>query len=116
MATRGGLREGSGIGCCGPIGLLQGCNSAYRVHSKSCMAQSSTAVETTTEDISGISDLTVHLRMMLLIRRFEERLDDLFASGVIKGTSHLYAGQEAVAVGVCAVLTHSDFITSTHRG
>jgi TPP-dependent pyruvate/acetoin dehydrogenase alpha subunit len=54
--------------------------------------------------------------MMLLIRRFEERLDDLFASGVIKGTSHLYAGQEAVAVGVCAVLTRHDFITSTHRG
>jgi len=51
-----------------------------------------------------------------LIRRFEERLDDLFASGVIKGTSHLYAGQEAVAVGVCAVLERSDLITSTHRG
>lgn len=56
------------------------------------------------------------LRMMLLIRRFEERLDDLFASGVIKGTSHLYAGQEAVAVGICAVLTNDDLITSTHRG
>jgi len=34
---------------------------------------------------------------MLLIRRFEEKLDELFSSGVIKGTSHLYAGQEAVA-------------------
>jgi acetoin:2,6-dichlorophenolindophenol oxidoreductase subunit alpha len=54
--------------------------------------------------------------MLLLIRRFEERLDQLFASGVIKGTSHLYAGQEAVAVGVCAALSPSDFITSTHRG
>jgi len=61
-------------------------------------------------------ELHAHLRMMLLIRRFEERLDDLFASGVIKGTSHLYAGQEAVAVGVCAVLTREDLITSTHRG
>ena len=62
------------------------------------------------------SDLLPHLRMMLLIRRFEERLDDLFASGVIKGTSHLYAGQEAVAVGICANLSHEDLITSTHRG
>lgn len=61
-------------------------------------------------------ELTPQLRMMLLIRRFEERLDDLFASGVIKGTSHLYAGQEAVAVGLCSVLTHQDYITSTHRG
>ncbi|HEY0076341.1 MAG TPA: thiamine pyrophosphate-dependent dehydrogenase E1 component subunit alpha [Abditibacteriaceae bacterium] len=61
-------------------------------------------------------NLMPHLRMMLLIRRFEERLDDLFASGVIKGTSHLYAGQEAVAVGICAVLTKEDLITSTHRG
>ncbi|HVF11429.1 MAG TPA: thiamine pyrophosphate-dependent dehydrogenase E1 component subunit alpha [Abditibacteriaceae bacterium] len=62
------------------------------------------------------TDLLPHLRMMLLIRRFEERLDQLFTSGVIKGTSHLYAGQEAVATGVCAVLTQDDFITSTHRG
>lgn len=61
-------------------------------------------------------ELWPHLRLMLLIRRFEERLDDLFASGVIKGTSHLYAGQEAVAAGVCAVLTRHDLITSTHRG
>ncbi len=53
---------------------------------------------------------------MLLIRRFEERLDELFASGVIKGTSHLYAGQEAVATGVCSLLSHDDYITSTHRG
>ena len=62
------------------------------------------------------SDLTPFLRQMLLIRRFEEKLDDLFSSGVIKGTSHLYAGQEAVAVGVCAVLRPDDLMTSTHRG
>ena len=62
------------------------------------------------------TELLPQLRMMLLIRRFEERLDELFASGVIKGTSHLYAGQEAVAVGLCSVLTHQDYITSTHRG
>lgn len=61
-------------------------------------------------------DLSHILRQMLLIRRFEERLDDLFSTGVIKGTSHLYAGQEAVACGVCSVLENTDLITSTHRG
>lgn len=60
--------------------------------------------------------LPLYLRQMLLIRRFEEKLDDLFSSGVIKGTSHLYAGQEAVAVGVCAALNPTDLMTSTHRG
>lgn len=53
---------------------------------------------------------------MLFIRRFEERLDALFSSGAIKGTSHLYAGQEAVAVGICAELSIHDYVTSTHRG
>ena len=61
-------------------------------------------------------ELLPFLRQMLLIRRFEEKLDDLFSSGVIKGTSHLYAGQEAVAVGVCAALEAHDLMTSTHRG
>jgi pyruvate dehydrogenase E1 component alpha subunit len=61
-------------------------------------------------------ELASILRQMLLIRRFEEKLDDLFSSGVIKGTSHLYAGQEAVAVGVCAALLPTDLMTSTHRG
>ncbi len=62
------------------------------------------------------NQLAPQLRQMLLIRRFEEKLDDLFSSGVIKGTSHLYAGQEAVAVGVCAALQPDDLMTSTHRG
>lgn len=61
-------------------------------------------------------NLLPHLRMMMLIRRFEEKLDELFSSGVIKGTSHLYAGQEAVATGICAELSHQDLVTSTHRG
>jgi len=56
------------------------------------------------------------LATMLTIRRFEEKVDELFTSGVIKGTSHLYAGQEAVAVGVCSVLGKDDLVTSTHRG
>jgi pyruvate dehydrogenase E1 component alpha subunit len=53
---------------------------------------------------------------MRLIRSFEERVAKLFADGRIPGFVHLYAGEEAVAVGVCAHLTDRDYITSTHRG
>ncbi|MBU7013861.1 MAG: pyruvate dehydrogenase (acetyl-transferring) E1 component subunit alpha [Theionarchaea archaeon] len=55
-------------------------------------------------------------KKMLEIRMFEEKVYDLFAQNLIPGTMHLYMGQEAVAVGVCAALTPNDFITSTHRG
>jgi len=61
-------------------------------------------------------DFRAVLRQMLLIRRFEEKLDELFSTGVIRGTSHLCAGQEAVACGVCAALEAGDMLTSTHRG
>lgn len=50
------------------------------------------------------------------IRQFEEHLHDLFSKGQIPGFVHLYAGEEAVAVGVCDHLTKDDQITSTHRG
>jgi 2-oxoisovalerate dehydrogenase E1 component len=53
---------------------------------------------------------------MLLLRRFEERVDDAFRNRQIPGLLHLYIGQEAVAVGVCAHLAETDVITSTHRG
>src|SRR5919199_535647 len=53
---------------------------------------------------------------MRLIRAFEEQLHADFAAGKIPGFVHLYAGEEAVAVGVCANLREDDFITSTHRG
>ena len=53
---------------------------------------------------------------MALIRAFEERVAQLFADGRIPGFVHLYAGEEAVAVGVCAHLNDGDYITSTHRG
>jgi pyruvate dehydrogenase E1 component alpha subunit len=54
-------------------------------------------------------------RAMLLIRRFEERCNALFLQGKIPSTLHLYIGQEAVAVGVCAALRQDDYLTSTHR-
>ena len=53
---------------------------------------------------------------MLTIRRFEERVGELFAEGKIPGFVHLYIGEEAVATGVCANLRDDDLITSTHRG
>jgi len=54
--------------------------------------------------------------LMLLARRFDEAVIDLYASGEIPGFMHLYIGEEAVAVGACAALEKEDSITSTHRG
>jgi pyruvate dehydrogenase E1 component alpha subunit len=53
---------------------------------------------------------------MTLIRQFEERLTWLVQTGTPVGPVHLYLGQEAVAVGVCAALGDDDWIASTHRG
>ncbi|MFQ5878888.1 MAG: thiamine pyrophosphate-dependent dehydrogenase E1 component subunit alpha [Dehalococcoidia bacterium] len=53
---------------------------------------------------------------MVLIRSFEERFRRLTMAGRLQGAGHLYAGQEAVAVGVCAHLREVDYIASTHRG
>ncbi|MAY19828.1 MAG: ABC transporter substrate-binding protein [Erythrobacteraceae bacterium] len=55
-------------------------------------------------------------RRMCTIRAFEERLHDEIATGEIAGFTHLYCGQEAVAVGVCEHLDAADKIVSTHRG
>lgn len=55
-------------------------------------------------------------RMMLRIRRFEEKVMDLYARQMVMGIVHLYIGEEAVATGVCANLRKDDYITSTHRG
>ncbi len=53
---------------------------------------------------------------MVKIRYFEERIMDDYAKGLVPGLAHLCIGQEAVAVGVCAVLEPADYIVSTHRG
>ena len=53
---------------------------------------------------------------MFRIRCFEEKTDDLYTRGHMPGITHLYIGEEAVAVGVCSVLRSDDYITSTHRG
>ena len=55
-------------------------------------------------------------RQMKVIREFEERLHTEIMTGEIAGFTHLYCGQEAVAVGVCEHLSVEDKIVSTHRG
>ncbi|MRI80765.1 ABC transporter substrate-binding protein [Aerococcaceae bacterium DSM 109653] len=50
------------------------------------------------------------------IRNFEDNVKRFFSQGLIPGFVHLYAGEEAVATGICAHLTDDDYITSTHRG
>jgi 2-oxoisovalerate dehydrogenase E1 component len=56
------------------------------------------------------------LRGMRRVRAFEERVGELFSRAALPRHSHLYIGEEAVAVGVCAALTVDDYVTSTHRG
>ena len=61
-------------------------------------------------------DLARIYRQMRTIREFEERLHLEIQTGEIAGFTHLYSGQEAVAVGVCDPLDDADTIVSTHRG
>jgi len=56
------------------------------------------------------------LRQMLQIRAFEDKVFELLAKDLLKGASHVYAGEEAIAVGACAAIGPEDYITSTHRG
>lgn len=55
-------------------------------------------------------------RQVYLIREFETRCIKLYRQGLIRGYFHPYLGEEAIAVGVCAVLEARDHIVSTHRG
>ena len=52
---------------------------------------------------------------IIRLRKFEDKVYQLFLKGELPGTIHQYQGQEAVAVGICSVLEKSDWITSTHR-
>lgn len=61
-------------------------------------------------------ELAALYRQMLVIRRAEERLQKLYADGLIPGFVHLSIGQEAVPVGVSAALGDADTVSSNHRG
>ena len=75
-------------------------------------------VKQVTSDVSKISQevLLEMYRRMVMIRKFEETVFDVYSRGVMPGLAHLYTGMEAVAVGVCINLKPTDNITSTHRG
>ncbi|HEY1890747.1 MAG TPA: thiamine pyrophosphate-dependent enzyme [Steroidobacteraceae bacterium] len=62
------------------------------------------------------SQLLHTYEQMVLLRQFELAVQSHFKRGDLPGFIHLYVGQEAVAVGVCAHLSPQDWITSTHRG
>jgi len=65
----------------------------------------------------GLSEerLREFLREMLLIRRFEEKVEERFRAGELPGFLHVAIGQEAVAVGVCQAMDDGDVFASTHR-
>jgi acetoin:2,6-dichlorophenolindophenol oxidoreductase subunit alpha len=67
------------------------------------------------EQVAGSERLREFLREMLLIRRFEEKVEERFRAGELPGFLHVAIGQEAVAVGVCRALEDGDVIASTHR-
>jgi TPP-dependent pyruvate/acetoin dehydrogenase alpha subunit len=59
--------------------------------------------------------LTLYQKMLQL-REFELKVQELYRRGLLPGFVHLYVGEEAVAVGVCANLQPTDLVYSTHRG
>ena len=63
------------------------------------------------------SELSIQMyRQMARIRAFEAEVNELYTRALMPGLAHSYAGQEAVAVGICEALRKKDYITSTHRG
>jgi TPP-dependent pyruvate/acetoin dehydrogenase alpha subunit len=74
---------------------------------------------TASAEVIPVEELDLYLglyRSMVLIRRFEELIQSLFLRGEIYGTTHLYIGQEAVAVGAASVLEDRDRVAATYRG
>ena len=64
----------------------------------------------------GVDKLLRMYRQMTAIREFEERANDLYLRALMPGLTHLYQGEEAIAVGICEALRPDDYVTSTHRG
>ncbi|HEU0213869.1 MAG TPA: thiamine pyrophosphate-dependent dehydrogenase E1 component subunit alpha [Jiangellaceae bacterium] len=64
----------------------------------------------------GADELLALYEQMAVIRRTEKAAYDLFMSGLVKGTTHLASGQEAVAVGASAALRPDDYVFATYRG
>jgi acetoin:2,6-dichlorophenolindophenol oxidoreductase subunit alpha len=71
---------------------------------------------TDTRATEQAADLLEMYEQMAVIRRTEKAAQDLFLAGLVKGTTHLAAGQEAVAVGASAALRPDDYVFATYRG
>ncbi len=76
----------------------------------------STVKSTPATNIPELTACLVLYEQMVLIRRFELAAQKQYKAGRMPGFIHLYVGEEAVAVGICAHLRRDDWITSTHRG
>src|SRR5690349_17693151 len=81
------------------------------------MAKAATAPKTNGAPTTkpGKAELLEYYRMMLLIRRFEEKAGQLYGMGLIGGFCHLYIGQEAVVVGMQAALGEGDQVITAYR-
>lgn len=66
--------------------------------------------------LPSIDNLLEYFRQMTTIRLFEERAIELFAKGLITGSTHPCIGQEAIVVGACASLRREDVVLATYRG
>jgi TPP-dependent pyruvate/acetoin dehydrogenase alpha subunit len=53
---------------------------------------------------------------MILIRQFEDAVQHLYNEGHVRGTTHVYSGEEAIAVGICSAVGASDYVAATYRG
>ena len=73
-------------------------------------AGNSTTIDQATGELLGMYE------QMAVIRRTEKAAYDLFMTGLVKGTTHLAAGHEAVAVGASAALRPDDYVFATYRG
>src|SRR4051795_17685 len=70
----------------------------------------------TVAEVSNTSVLLDWYQGMRRLREFELQVQEFFRRGMLPGFVHLYVGEEAVAVGVCACLEPKDLVYSTHRG
>lgn len=78
-------------------------------------AKAATKSKTTSQKSNADAYLRMY-RQMVRIRTFEDNANQLYLSAKMPGLTHMYSGQEAVAVGICEALEDTDYITSTHRG
>jgi pyruvate dehydrogenase E1 component alpha subunit len=70
----------------------------------------------TDRQTASAAQLLEQYELMAVIRRTEKAAQDLFLAGLVKGTTHLAAGQEAVAVGASTALREDDYVFATYRG